>query len=126
MTIRIQFTIGVPTRNTTFRNIFKNVSEGRVTRWHSNGELYSDGQFINGNRSGEFNWYYDSGKRKERSFFDAGKRIATTTQWYENGNKHAEGNYKKGQLSGKLTWWYEDGRPSSYHQVSLPESCPFL
>ena len=93
-----------------FVQLFKNVSEGRVTRWHSNGELYSDGQFINGNRSGEFNWYYDSGKRKERSFFDAGKRIATTTQWYENGNKHAEGNYKKGQLSGKLTWWYEDGQ----------------
>ena len=43
-----------------FVQLFKNVSEGRVTRWHSNGELYSDGQFINGNRSGEFNWYYDS------------------------------------------------------------------
>ena len=81
-----------------FVQMFKNVSEGRVTRWHSNGEIYSDGQFINGNRKGEFNWYYDSGKRKERSFFDGGKRIAMTTQWYENGKKHAEGNYKKGQL----------------------------
>tara|TARA_B100000945_G_scaffold166954_1_gene133825 strand:- start:528 stop:1526 length:999 start_codon:yes stop_codon:yes gene_type:complete len=93
-----------------FVQLFNNISEGRVTRWHSNGELYSDGQFINGNRNGEFNWYYDSGERKERAFFDAGKRIATTTQWYENGNKHAEGNYKKGQLSGKLIWWYENGQ----------------
>ena len=93
-----------------FVQMFKNVSEGSVTRWHSNGEIYSEGQFINGNRSGEFNWYYDSGKRKERSFFDGGKRIAMTTQWYENGKKHAEGNYKKGQLNGKLTWWYENGQ----------------
>lgn len=93
-----------------FVQMFKNVSEGSVTRWHSNGEIYSEGQFINGNRSGEFNWYYDSGNRKERSFFDGGKRIAMTTQWYENGKKHAEGNYKKGQLNGKLTWWYENGQ----------------
>ena len=73
-----------------FVQMFNNVSEGRVTRWHSNGEIYSDGQFINGNRKGEFNWYYDSGKRKERSFFDGGKRIAMTTQWYENGKKKSK------------------------------------
>ena len=93
-----------------FVQMFKNVSEGKVTRWHSNGEIYSEGNFINGNRSGEFNWYYENGKKKERSFFDGGKRIAMTTQWYDNGKKHAEGNYKKGQLNGKLTWWYENGQ----------------
>lgn len=93
-----------------FVQMFKNVSEGNVTRWHSNGEIYSEGQFINGNRTGEFNWYYENGKKKERSFFDGGKRIAMTTQWYDNGKKHAEGNYKKGLLNGKLTWWYENGQ----------------
>tara|TARA_B110000008_G_scaffold279096_1_gene324903 strand:+ start:155 stop:1156 length:1002 start_codon:yes stop_codon:yes gene_type:complete len=93
-----------------FLQLFQNISEGEITRWHSNGEIYSNGQFINGNRVGEHNWYYESGKRKERQFFDSGKRIATTTQWYENGKKYAEGNYKKGQLSGKLTWWYENGQ----------------
>ena len=89
---------------------FKNTPEGPMTTWHQNGEVSSEGQLINGNRNGEFNWYYDSGEKKERSFFDADKRIATTTQWYENGNKRAEANYKKGQISGKLKFWYEDGQ----------------
>ena len=90
---------------------YNNTPEGRMTTWYQNGEINVDGQFINGNRTGEFNWYYNSGKKKERAFFDgAGKNIAITTQWYENGKKRAEANYKKGQISGKLKFWYEDGQ----------------
>jgi len=83
---------------------------GDLTRWFPNGQIFSDGSFVNGNREGPFKWFYKSGEIKETSFWENGKQIASTTQYWENGNKYAVATYLKGVLNGKLIWWYEDGQ----------------
>ena len=93
-----------------FVQLASNNPQGRLTRWFENGQIYSDGSFVNGQRDGEFKWFYLSGAKKEASYWNKGKQSAKTTQWYENGKKYAEASYKEGLLSGKLVWWYEDGQ----------------
>jgi antitoxin component YwqK of YwqJK toxin-antitoxin module len=90
--------------------LYGNISQGTVTRWHGNGQIYSIGNFLNGEKHGLFQWWYADGAKKEESTFDKGARIGIVTQWYQNGKKFAEANYKKGQLNGNLTWWYETGQ----------------
>ncbi|MBC8345547.1 MAG: toxin-antitoxin system YwqK family antitoxin [Candidatus Marinimicrobia bacterium] len=90
--------------------LYGNISQGTVTRWHGNGQIYSIGNFLNGEKHGLFQWWYNDGAKKEESNFDKGARVGVVTQWYQNGKKFAEANYKKGQLNGNLTWWYESGQ----------------
>ena len=90
--------------------LFGNISQGTVTRWHGNGQIYSIGNFLNGEKNGLFQWWYNDGAKKEESTFVNGERVDVVTQWYQNGKKFAEANYKKGQLNGNLTWWYETGQ----------------
>ena len=90
--------------------LYGNISQGTVTRWHGNGQIYSIGNFLNGEKNGLFQWWYDDGAKKEESTFVKGGRVDVVTQWYQNGKKFAEANYKKGQLNGNLTWWYETGQ----------------
>ena len=93
-----------------FVQLINNNAEGTLTRWYENGQIYSDGAFLNGERNGQFSWWYKGGALKETSTWHEGHQDGLVSQWYENGNKFAEGRYVKGKLNGKLVWWYEDGQ----------------
>ncbi|MEA1882317.1 MAG: hypothetical protein U9N31_07960, partial [Candidatus Marinimicrobia bacterium] len=91
-----------------FVQLVNNKAEGTLTRWYENGQIYSDGTFLNGERNGQITWWYKSGVLKETSTWHDGHQVGLVTQWYENGNKFAEARYVKGKLTGKLIWWYEN------------------
>ena len=95
---------------TVYVQLINSNPHGNLTRWFPEGQMFSDGSFVHGNRQGPFTWWYKSGAIKETSFWENGKQIAKTTQFWENGNNYAVANYVKGVLTGKLTWWYEDGQ----------------
>ncbi len=90
--------------------LYGNIAQGTVTRWHGNGQVYSIGNFLNGEKNGLFQWWYEDGSAKEEATFVKEAREGIVTQWYRNGNKFAEANYKKGKLNGNLTWWFETGQ----------------
>ncbi len=92
-----------------YATLVSNMANGLVTRWYPNGQIYVEGNFINGERNGLLTWWYQTGQKKEEAYFKMGKQDSIVTQWYDNGQEYAIGNYKNDKLHGLLTWWYQGG-----------------
>ena len=62
--------------------------------FHPNGVLSSEGKFTEKQeREGEWNYYFDNGRQKEKSFF------------------------KAGELEGKIQTWHTNGQPSMVYEI---------
>jgi antitoxin component YwqK of YwqJK toxin-antitoxin module/Tfp pilus assembly protein PilF len=76
------------------------------------GHLLSKGNYVNGKRDGEWNWYYDDGTPREKTVFENGSREGASEQWSENGvtsfkctylHDMIEGDYSVYSITGQLT-----------------------
>jgi len=99
--------------------------------FHPNGVLASEGKFTEKKeRDGEWNFYFDNGKQKEKSFFKAGKMDGKVQTWHTNGQPYLvyemvnglqEGVEKNYFYNGKLrnesnfTKGKKNGKETSYN-----------
>lgn len=111
------------------------VSDGPNKEYHSNGQLYADGQFELGKAVGKWTYYHPSGqKAKEVSYADgrpdgevtvyntdgkvlakrvyaAGKRAGVWESYDETGEqKVREDHYADGKANGLFKVWYSNGQ----------------
>jgi len=105
-----------------FVQLLNSEAQGTLTKWHENGQIFSDGPYLNDRRNGAFTWWYDDGVIKETSTWHDGHQDGVTSQWYQNGNKFAEGRFVKGKLSGNFMRWYESGQKKE--QTNFVEGFP--
>lgn len=66
------------------------------------GHPYSEGNFVNGKRDGDWVWYFENGVVKERSTFEKGERTGPSKEYYDNGLLSTECTYEHGLLQGKF------------------------
>ena len=85
-----------------------NLPNGKGTKYHKNGKIEYEGDFINGKFEGKGKFiYYD-----DHYFigqFKSGLRNGQGAKYYPNGNIQAEGNYINNQLEGYGKYYWEDG-----------------
>lgn len=86
------------------------VKVGLWTFWHDNGQKSEEGEYKDGERSGDWMYWRENGKKLKEGKFTNGKETGVWTYWYENGRKDFEGENRHGKRFGVWTFWHENGR----------------
>ena len=111
----------------------QSVYEGKYFSFYKSGNIYMEGNLIDGFRedklkyynkygnvvvefnyvgdylNGESIWYYESGAVEQQLNYLNDKAEGKSTWYYESGAVEQEGNYVNDKAEGKYTWYYESG-----------------
>lgn len=84
---------------------------GIWTEYHHTGEFKGKGLYKDGNRTGEWEFFYASGKLEQKGKYDKKGRTQGAWKWfYENGALMREELYVNGKREGQLTDYNEQGK----------------
>lgn len=84
---------------------------GIWTEYHHTGEFKGKGLYKDGNRTGEWEFFYASGKLEQKGKYDKKGRAQGQWKWfYENGALMREELYVNGKREGQLTDYNEQGK----------------
>jgi uncharacterized protein len=84
---------------------------GVWTEYHHTGEFRGKGVYKDGNRTGEWEFFYASGKLEQKGRYDKKGRTQGVWKWfYESGALMREENYVNGKREGQLTDYNEQGK----------------
>ena len=67
-------------------NIDSNKNVGRWQYFYADGEIESEGFFVDDMPEGRWTWFYPDGKLKEEGSYNNGRRVGWWKQFDENGN----------------------------------------
>ena len=81
-----------------------------ITRYYENGNKEFEGVLVNGEKNGEWNYWYHDSSSKIKVTYKNGLKHGMQTSWNVNGQKSNETNFVEGKKQGKATWWHEDGK----------------
>lgn len=83
---------------------------GTWKSWHWNGNLESEGVFLNDWQNGVFRTYYPNGNKKSEGHFKDGKHHGKYTAWHMSGAVRFEAEYVEGKENGRFISTYSNGR----------------
>ncbi len=86
-----------------------NIPDGPNETRYDNGVLKAKGNYLNGQRTGEWQSFYPSGKLWSDESYSNGLAEGKATVYYENGQKMYEGMNAKGQPTGVWHYWNQKG-----------------
>ena len=86
--------------------------EGARKIYHSNGKVASDETYFNGHLHGTCTYYYASGKVKAVKQFNLGELHGKVTHYYENGKVEKEESYQNDTRHGSFKYYAADGKPT--------------
>lgn len=106
-------------KNHAYYRIIKTIKDSNnnyfVQDYYKNGGLKTTGFFSDQQtqvKNGEFNYYYENGKKRLQNAFKKNVILDNYTEWYENGNKKIEGTYIKSDKPYKdiliVNFWDEN------------------
>ena len=78
-------------------------------RYYENGTKEMHGEFVDGDRHGQWTYWYQDGRKWTESLYENDLRVGHTVVWRESGFKNYEGNYSKGKPHGTWTFYDIDG-----------------
>lgn len=82
----------------------KNYS-GLWLEWFNNGEKYSEGFYLNGERTGNWIYWHRNGQKLEEGTYVNGDRFGHWNSWYSTGKRESSGKYVDGKHSGVWVYW---------------------
>ena len=86
------------------------IISGCVKRdYHSNGNLWIEIPYKNGDKEGIEKWYYENGNLNIETPYKNGKEEGIEKWYYWNGSLRTETPYKNGRLKGIAKAYYENG-----------------
>ena len=86
--------------------IMGGTKNGDWTEYHSNGQLWSTGDYAMGNRTGPWVFYYINGRLSNKGNYKNGKRVGFWIFYHDNGEILTQGEYKNDKKEGR--WIYYD------------------
>lgn len=85
--------------------------QGPWKEFHPNGELKSQGEYLNGKRVGDWTFFHPNKKIEQKGKYDKRGRAQGPWKWYyESGNLLREENYRNDLQDGTMTEYSEDGK----------------
>jgi len=114
------------------------IKNGSFKYFYKNGNIESEGVYVNDLKYGEWKYYYENGGKEEIihmvngqmigkriTWFENGQRkydnerndlgepVGKWQEWYQNGQLFSEGNHENGVKSGEWVWFFESGQKSA-------------
>lgn len=93
------------------------VAQGNFKYFHSNGNLESMGDFVNGKKHGVWISYHANGMMHDSATYDNGNRTGTALSWHSNGFLSDSSVYNT-DGSGVSVSWFDNGSPASAGRYS--------
>jgi len=87
------------------------VANGNFHYFHSNGNLESEGTYVNGKKNGLWLSFHNSGMMKDSTVYTYGSITGTSLSWHPNGYI-SDSTTQNEDGSGVLVSWFENGSPS--------------
>jgi antitoxin component YwqK of YwqJK toxin-antitoxin module/Tfp pilus assembly protein PilF len=82
---------------------------GPAQVYHTNGQLYSEGNFKDGKMDSLWVWYDPLGNVTSKTWYENGTRNGTDTYYYANGQIESQCNYVNGEQQGDCKYYSHDG-----------------
>ena len=92
------------------KDTISNILQGKYLSYYLNGNLESQGQFINNETVGEWNFYYETGNLKMKGIVKRNSSDGYWEYYYENGMKSMEGEISNHKRRGEWKIFYESGK----------------
>jgi antitoxin component YwqK of YwqJK toxin-antitoxin module len=87
------------------------LQQGMWKEYHPNGELKSQGEYVNSKRVGAWKFFHPNGKVEQEGKYDRkGKPQGAWKWYYEDGSVLREENYRNGLQDGIMTEYGENGK----------------
>ena len=91
-----------------FLNCVKAQSKNKIT--YENGNIKETGQIAkNGNRTGEWKFYYETGEILQVGIYENGNPIGVWKTYFRNGNLDKIGKFSNGKATGEWKEHYKTG-----------------
>ena len=87
------------------------IANGYFRYFHSNRKLESEGNYVNGKKSGLWLSYHNNGMMSDSTVYSFGKMIGTSLSWHPDGSI-SDSTIENEDGSGILVSWFENGSPS--------------
>ncbi len=85
--------------------------QGVWKEYHPNGQIKSQGEYVNSKRIGEWVFYHPNGKVEQKGKYDKKGKAQGVWKWfYESGNLLREENYRNDLQDGTMTEYADDGK----------------
>jgi len=86
---------------------------GLIACFFDNGTPSIKGSYLNGNRHGQFSFWFPSGLIEKEERYVKGKLDGLKCTWYEDGKLKLSETYLKSNLHGESLSWFPSGQKSS-------------
>ncbi len=86
------------------------VPHGSYASYHPNGKKSSEGQYVDGFRSGLWTFYDEAGQVTGRTEFEGGNYHGKRVQYFANGKPRIIEEFSKGKRNGVVQEFSEDGK----------------
>lgn len=111
--------VGAPPPEGTSQYCVRKTDDGRelrhgpYTRWHFNGQISAQGQYLDGKEEGVWTYWHPNGKISEHGRFHDGKEAGRWIRHYPEGSIWKQSDYLEGKLHGlEIVWWVDGNRSS--------------
>jgi antitoxin component YwqK of YwqJK toxin-antitoxin module len=85
--------------------------QGPWKEYHPNGQIMSQGEYLNGKRIGEWVFYHPNGKVEQKGKYDKKGKAQGGWKWfYESGHLLREENYRNNLQDGTMTEYSDTGK----------------
>lgn len=89
------------------------IKEGQFKYYFENGQISSDGKYLNNNKIGYWTSFYENGfKRSEVNYLN-GILNGEYKSYYKNDQIESEGSFLNGNYDGEWKWYFENGNMST-------------
>ncbi|MDD6210494.1 MAG: TonB family protein [Bacteroidales bacterium] len=86
--------------------------QGKAIFYHYNGNVASEGQYLNNKKVGIWKYYFLKGPLRGEGNVVDDKREGIWTFYHQNGSVFGKENFKKDKAEGESKWYYESGKIS--------------
>ena len=102
-------------------NYYRGREDGNSVEFDKNGEILSQGEFLEGFEEGK--WFYHVGDHVEKGLYKGGERDGVWQYDYSTGEKKFSGAYIQGYANGRHRFYYKDGsiREDRFYEMGRKE-----
>ncbi len=86
------------------------VPHGSKKAWYPNGQVYTNGAFVDGREDGVWTTFYLDGRKEAEWGMKLGAWDGPETRWHPNGQKAMHGVWVAGRQTGFFTKYDEEGK----------------
>lgn len=97
-------------------------AEGKISRFHANGQLKETGFYLAGQKHGSWSSYSETGKLMSTAQFNKGNKDGEWLVWDTDGNLRYKLTYKNGAPDGEWAMFDERGKVSDRKQLESESS----